>query len=375
MRIVGLVNDRPANAEYRVVLPLTALAERGHETEIHAWDADLPARMLRQLADADAVVMWRLYMDGERRLAMALRDAGVAVVWDNDDDLVRVRPQVNTQATVAREQVHRELREMMRLADAVTTTSPELARRFRKISGVGAKVIDNYISPGALQAPRPQREQEVVIGWVAGAEHRADLKQLQLRSALERVLRRNPEVRIVSLGVDLGIRNDRYARRLDVGWPELTAAIAEFDIGIAPIADSSFNRARSRVKLKEYAAAGLPWLASPIGPYRGLGEEQGGRLVADPLWQRRLEELIHDVELRRSLQQRAVAWAQSQTITEHAETWEQTIAEAVERARARTGRTGPSPSADLQAVGAASAGAPPSGGLLSRLTRRRRSAR
>ena len=26
------------------MLPLTALAERGHETEIHAWDPDLPTR-------------------------------------------------------------------------------------------------------------------------------------------------------------------------------------------------------------------------------------------------------------------------------------------------------------------------------------------
>ena len=40
------------------------------------------------------------------------------------------------------------------------------------------------------------------------------------------------------------------------------------------------NRARSNIKLKEYAAAGACWLASPIGPYVGLGEKQGGRLVA-----------------------------------------------------------------------------------------------
>ena len=72
-------------------------------------------------------------MGAERRFATALRDAGVAIVWDNDDDLVRVRPQVNSQYSVASEQAHRELSAMMRLADAVTTTSPELARRFRRI--------------------------------------------------------------------------------------------------------------------------------------------------------------------------------------------------------------------------------------------------
>ena len=55
------------------------------------------------------------------------------------------------------------------------------------------------------------------------------------------------------------------------------AAEREFDVGLAPLADTAFNRARSNVKLKEYAAAGAMWLASPVGPYVGMGETEGGR--------------------------------------------------------------------------------------------------
>jgi glycosyltransferase involved in cell wall biosynthesis len=376
MRIVGLTNGTPANAQYRVGLPLAALAQRGHQTESHEWTPDAAERLRSVLRDADAVLLWRLYMDAERRFASALRDAGVAIVWDNDDDLVRVRPQVNTKATVAREQAHRQLSAVMRLADAVTTTSGELARRFRRMGAGSVKVIDNYIATDSLQPPRPPREDGVTIGWIAAAEHRADLKQLQLRSVLERVLRRHPDVRVVSIGVELGIRSDRYTWRRGVDFPQLSAAASEFDIAIAPIADASFNRARSRVKLKEYAAAGVPWLASPIGPYREMGEQQGGRLVPDALWQRRLEELIGDADARRELGRRAAAWAQTQTIDVNAEQWEATFAEAVERARGRRGEAAAPPAEPAgDALAAQPERARGGGGFLRRLTRRDRAGR
>ena len=62
------------------------------------------------------------------------------------------------------------------------------------------------------------------------------------------------------------------------------------------------------MKLKEYAAAGVPWLASPIGPYAGLGEQQGGRLVADDRWYEELVRLIEKPRERRKLAKRGAKW-------------------------------------------------------------------
>jgi glycosyltransferase involved in cell wall biosynthesis len=342
VRIVGLTPEPMANSEYRVTLPVRALAARGHAAEVIHWDfyrgADPPP--FEHLRTADVVQIWRLHEPPVQRYAAALRDAGVAIVWDNDDDLLR-NPEITALPkgiTPAKELTGSELAAIMRIADVVTATCDELARRFRRLSGADVRVVENFLSGSFARRAEPRGGDQLVVGWVAGGEHRIDLKRLRLRLALERVLQRNPHVHLVSVGVNLGLRNERYHAIVSVPFAELSSAIAGFDVGIAPIADVSFNRVRSNVKVKEYAAVGVPWLASPIGPYRGMGERQGGRLVPDALWQRRVEELVGDDEARAALAQQAAEWGAGQTIERNVEQWESIFSDAVARACARSGR-------------------------------------
>jgi len=87
------------------------------------------------------------------------------------------------------------------------------------------------------------------------------------------------------------------------------------------------------VKLKEYGAAGAMWLASPVGPYVGMGEEQGGLLVEDDAWLPALEALLTDPDRRRALAATARRWAEQQTISAGAARWQAVFRGAVERAR------------------------------------------
>jgi len=52
-----------------------------------------------------------------------------------------------------------------------------------------------------------------------------------------------------------------------VQWSEVTqhAMLAEFDLGIAPIPDEPYTRGKCGYKLLQYAAAGTPVIASPVG--------------------------------------------------------------------------------------------------------------
>lgn len=89
------------------------------------------------------------------------------------------------------------------------------------------------------------------------------------------------------------------------------------------------------MKLKEYGSAGLAWLASPVGPYVGMGEAEGGRLVPDDGWHTPLERLIVNSRERRKLAKRALRWARTQGIEAHADRWETALRDAVATAQAR----------------------------------------
>jgi glycosyltransferase involved in cell wall biosynthesis len=176
--------------------------------------------------------------------------------------------------------------------------------------------------------------QGVHIGWLAMPNHRDSFEALGIRETLEHLLARHAHLTITGVGLDLGLRSRRYEHVTGVPYNLLAESLVHFDFALAPLADTAVNQARSDVKLKEYAAAGVPWLASPVGQYASLGEQQGGRLVADGDWFAAIEALMNDADARRVLAQRGVRWAGGETIEAHVETWEHTFEDAIAQARA-----------------------------------------
>lgn len=321
MRVAVVTSQRVVNSVYRA-LPLLELRRAGHDVQLDAEGAAMAAGRLR---DFDVVHVFRYHERTTRRAIRALRDAGVAIVWDNDDDLSdsnRLRSQ----------QTHSQVVEMLQLAHIVTTTTSVLAEQYREWGADEVRVVENYL-PDSYTAPAPLRSEGVTIGWIAAGEHQYDLRTLGLRETLERLLDARPQVRVVSAGLDLGLSPARYAYTLVVQYGELARFVGDFDIGIAPIADHPFNRAKSNVKIKEYAAMGVPWLASPLGPYVGLGEKQGGRLVPDDRWYEELEQLVDDQRRRRKLSKRGLKWARGERLAGNLDRWEAALRDALERAR------------------------------------------
>jgi Glycosyl transferases group 1 len=176
----------------------------------------------------------------------------------------------------------------------------------------------------------------VVVGWIAGREHAIDSERVPVVEALRRLLATHENMKLITLGVRLPLESERYEHVADVPFPRLLTVAARLDIGIAPLADTPFNHSRSNVKLKEYASARAAWAASPVGPYRGLGERQGGVLVEDDDWYAALDRLIRSPRERRRLARHALRWAKHETIDRHAEEWEHAFRGALEMVGART---------------------------------------
>ncbi len=334
MRIAYLADPRTGNGFYRGIGPMTALAQvRGHQVTPVSINDGSPS--LAAVRHVDVLHIHRYGEPGAVGLAREAKAHGAAVVWDNDDDIGSVpkgTPGYRRQGGMQWERRLAGMRKIFQVADLVTTPSSALAERLREYGAQHAEVVENHVPDQFVQRSRPPRE-GVTIGWIAGLEHQLDVEQIPIRAVLQRLLDERPEVRVVSFGLGLGLRGERYRHVDVVALMELTRAAAVFDIGIAPLSDIAMNRARSNVKLKEYAAAGACWLASPIGPYAGHGEKQGGRLVPDDGWHDALARLIDKPRERAKLTKRAGKWVAGETLTKHTGDWEARFEEAIARAR------------------------------------------
>jgi hypothetical protein len=337
MRIAFLAEPTSGNGFYRGIGPMAALAERGHRTRAVPImrEAPLPPDLLD---DLDVLHIHRFLEPRALRLAREARVRGAAVVWDDDDYLAAIPKGAHNYRLWRSFDGQRRLtdkRRLLRAAELVTAPSPYLADRLREEGAAETAVLPNCVPDALLQSRRVPRPR-VTIGWLAGLEHQIDVDRLPIVPALQRLLDERDDVDVVGFGVDLPLRGERYLHVPFVALQELTRHLALLDVGIAPLADIEFNRARSDIKLKEYAAARVPWLASPIGPYARFGEQEGVLLVTDDCWHEELTRLIDKPRDRRKLAKRASKWVAQQTLERRIGEWEDAFGAAIERARARS---------------------------------------
>lgn len=94
----------------------------------------------------------------------------------------------------------------------------------------------------------------------------------------------------------LGITNkERVTASGMVPLYELPNIYANFDIGIVPLNDIPFNRAKSYIKGLEYAAAGIPFVASALPEYEYLSGCGIGRVAKTPEdWIASFDELLDE---------------------------------------------------------------------------------
>lgn len=329
---IGAAFEPTAAAYYRGLYPLEQMMKRGHEI---VWpELDTGEAKLAEFGDCDVIYVFRRSEESLRRGLARLAERGVGIVWDTDDDLSAIprRSPTYKQAGALRGQKRfMETLRMARMADVMMASTETIAAKYADAGGVGAiEVFENYLPP-KLKRKRAKHD-GLIIGWIAGIEHTEDAVELGLRDMLEGVLSRHPDVLVESVGVDLGLR-ERYVRCPSAHFNTLPDHLARYDIGIAPLVDIPFNAARSNIKVKEYAASEVPWLASPRGPYVGLGEREGGRLVADDAWGAALDDLIGDKRARKQLAKAGKSWAKSQTIDRRADQFEGFLQAAANRAR------------------------------------------
>ena len=272
-------------------------------------------------------------VDTANRLAEHARQTGAKLVFDLDDDLLDI-PHSHPDAERLRP-LTQVVRRMLTVADAVWVSTSELAERVAAIRP-DAIVIENRLDERIwARHPTPNRlwDHPVRILCMGASTHEHDF------AMIEPALLRLKEEYGHGIAIDvLGMTNraelpaglnrigpSTHASRSYPGFVNwLTAMQPPWHIGLAPLLDTPFNRAKSPIKAMDYAALGMSVLASDTPVYRGsIADGPAGQLVAnDPAtWHAALDWLIRNQNLRQSRAVRAhQAFLASATLTSEADT-------------------------------------------------------
>ena len=339
MRVICWPADDGACGNYRLILPAQALAEQGGDVKVDftgpmvLWDREWHGQRpppsvnligLDKRPDADVVVLQRPGQRWWADLIPHLQRAGIRVVVDVDDRFDLIHPDNGAHAVYDPRRIghhnHEWIARACQRADLVTATTPELARRYGYGHGL---VLPNlvparYLDVRAFRRPR-------TVGWSGHvATHPGDLEVT--RGAVGVALRGSGwSFHVVGSaeGVKerLGLAEEPSATgQLAFGfWP---ARVAQLEVGIVPLADTAFNRAKSALKASEMASVGVPVVMSPTPDNVRLNKLGIGLLAGSPNhWRRHLSRLIASPEARTDLAGKGREAMATQTYEARADLW------------------------------------------------------
>jgi glycosyltransferase involved in cell wall biosynthesis len=270
---VGIGTSAPC--WYRCALPARALGgdwvgvrDEPPQLTFATGEAKRPLRDAGDFASYDVVVLQQPRGAAWLRTIRELQAAGVTVLFEIDDYAHGVRKaKAHAQADKFDRKLLAAMELNMRACDGIICSTDYIAARYRTFNP-SVWVCQNGLDLGRYALTRCEREL-VTIGWAGGTAHRPALLPW-LRELLV-VMDERPATRFMSVGVP-GYASpfaERYgdARAIGLAWAPIEsypAAMASFDIALAPAADNAFFRGKSDLRWLEASALGVPIVADPL---------------------------------------------------------------------------------------------------------------
>ncbi len=220
--------------------------------------------------------------------------------------------------------------EQIKLSDALICSTQFLLDKLKMLypempiylvpNSIDFKVWDN-VKPH-VDFPKKAKG-KIRIGYTGCSNHRQDLEML--KEPLTAILKEFPEVQFLMTPQPEANREDLF-----LGWPDVPnigvvtqwvtidkypdyLAGWDLDIGIAPLLDNNFNRAKSNLRWLEYSALKIPTIASKVYPFKNSIRDGEDGLICNSSqqWYDALKQLITDQSRRLELGQRAYARVKS----------------------------------------------------------------
>jgi hypothetical protein len=319
MRIYGWVRRTGGVSWYRIQEPLRGLAMLGHDTSFgpdlnigEALDYDVIITSVH--GEDDAAAGWEL---------LARMPGRPLMVYDIDDDVWNFREGLHQYEYWANEDRLRNVQSGIACADIVTTPSSVLADYVSELNR-NVHVLGNYVPEWLLSMAQWWASKPFTIGYQGGDTHKYDIAMVG--PTLLRFLTLHRDVHMAVWGATSydgpfpeRVHTTPWQRNINEYYRNLA-----MHIGLAPLEYNVFNYCKSAIKAVEYAALGIPCLAS-AGPTYDHTVIQGdtGYLLDKPEdWYAALTSLYEDPWMRTKMGITARQYAEQWTTEKNAHKWE-----------------------------------------------------
>lgn len=333
--VVFPANER-AGGFYRILEPARCLVEQNLAT----IEVDVAAKQIgtHLLGGYDVAVfqhpMTRMAVDWIQRY----NRAGIATVVELDDDFWSIDKRSvafkGSHETFSPHNNRQFLKQCLRTATLITVSTPALREQVHRVTGQRGKpvvVLRNCVPKWYLDVEADPGDGEEfvdgrkIVGWAGNPDwHAGDLAVCG--DGVRRATRDNGAVFVClgspNSGRELGFDDGESLYSPLVELSIYPAAVANYAVGLAPLRECAFNESKSYLKGLEYAALGIPFVASPVAEYRYLAHAGVGDIANHKHdWYRCVNRLLSDAEYAQQRTSEGKRYAALHTYERNSSQW------------------------------------------------------
>lgn len=307
MKILGLAADSGGCGFYRMRAPAEEAKLLGVDIEVSdgvdvaaGKDADGMVIVDEIYTDADLIIVQRPLDNSMTAIIKQAKRQGIATIVEIDDDFSSVH-----KLNAAHDHMYGKssgaqwVETAASLADHVSVSTPQLTKYARHGR---YSILRNNVPQSIFEVEAYPNDQDIKgtrIGWSGSVQtHPFDLQET--KGAIATVLKNNGlDFNVVGdgqyVGRNLGLSDETAV--FSTGWVDISLYyqyVKTFlDIGIVPLEISPFNQAKSALKGMEFAALGIPYVASPTREYIRMEAYGIGKTAKTPSeWRKHLQRML-----------------------------------------------------------------------------------
>jgi len=260
LKVLFIIADFTGCGHYRCIRPSDVLNEYG----LAKTDYSV-AIYPEHIRYYDLFVFQRSSSLGMQKVVEMLKKHNRPIIYEIDDDIFTI-PWGNQAAYFFTNARKKAAKNILRLADAVITTTPFLKKKIEKNYNKRVYIIPNFLDRSLWRPISRDKHKGLYVGWAGTTTHFADLQPFI--PVIKQVLNQN-DVKMRFIGYippefipeqDLGefqqmmekgsMENKEYDMGNNISfipfgpYDQYPEKLAKIDIGLAPIEDNQFNRSK-----------------------------------------------------------------------------------------------------------------------------------